>query len=262
VQDVLSSPEFAQAWVDANRFAHAQIVGILEGDRDVTRLVQVQGEAVVLNLVPVLNRALQLIQQKASGLLGRQVRLPAISGDELPGAACKRISTALGRPLPQTCGQIPLFSAEALGDAKAMVQTFDRVTFLLLFLTPVMIIAALASSATRRRTALQIVVAAMVGLAAVGLMATYLESRLTGSAAPDNRAAVSTIVGDVLSGLFTAIWALLAAGLVVLLLLLVTGPYRWARSLRRAVRSAAQRLRTATLAATKAIGTRAIGQGP
>ncbi len=85
-----------------------QVVAVLNGDS--ANIQTVNGE-VVLNLVPVLNQVLANMSGTLNSLLGKNITLPTISGNELPVAVCEKISTALGRPVPATCGQIPLFPA-------------------------------------------------------------------------------------------------------------------------------------------------------
>src|SRR3954449_3829094 len=54
VNQILSSTQFQQLWVGANRFAHAQLVAVLRGD---TKVLQTTDGNVELNLVPLLNAA-------------------------------------------------------------------------------------------------------------------------------------------------------------------------------------------------------------
>ena len=75
--------------------------------------------------------------------MGRTVTLPTITDNEAPASACQAIAlNALNRPIPSTCGQIPLFKADKLSEARRAVQAFNRIMVLLLILTPV--VAALA----------------------------------------------------------------------------------------------------------------------
>src|SRR4051794_12985268 len=95
VDQVISSPQFQQLWVGANRFAHSQLVSVLRGHSEV---LQNTNGNVELNLVPLLNAALVRIQGFASTVVGRPVQLPSISATDPPAAACTKIATALGRP--------------------------------------------------------------------------------------------------------------------------------------------------------------------
>jgi hypothetical protein len=67
----------------------------------------------------------------------------------------------------------------------------------------------------------------------------WLESDLTAAARPANRAALSVITGQVLHGFFDiTVWFLIGA-LIVLVVALLTGPYRWAAAARAWARRAA-----------------------
>jgi hypothetical protein len=119
--------------VSANRFAQAQLITVLNGD---SKALRTTGGQVVLNLVPLVNEALRNVQARASALLGKDITLPAISGSTIPAASCQKIAAAIRRPLPPTCGQIPLFKASALTAAQHAYQAFNRLVLALLIITP------------------------------------------------------------------------------------------------------------------------------
>lgn len=248
VQARLSSPEFRQRWIEANRVVHAQLVAVLRGESD---LVFARDGQVVLDLVPVLNAVLQDLQQQASGLIGRDVRLPTIPGDELPAVACQKLSAALDRPLPTTCGQVALFPADRLVEAQRAVRAFDRIVVLLALLVPCLFVAALAVSHQRRRTLIQLVLGAGLGLVVVRRTVFWLQDSLISAAAPENRGSRSVIVETVLHSFFRlSEWFLLGA-LVLLVLALLTGPYPWSRAMRRGVVGVSTATAHATTALTR-----------
>ena len=250
VTKALSTQQFHTIWVTANRVAHTQIVAVLRGD---SAAIQTVNGEVVLNLVPLLNSALQQVQPTIDALLGKNITLPTISSDEVPAAACKKISTALGRPVPATCGQIPLFPASSLDSARQAVTKFDRWTVGLLILTPLLIIGAVLLSRRRRRTALQLAVGGTLGLVVVRRLAMYMEGRIEGAVKPANRAAADAIVSQVLHRFYDVTLVLLIVGLVVVAVLLLTGPYRWARTMRAGTRRGAVAAGTATASATRSL---------
>jgi hypothetical protein len=232
----LASPKFAELWVAANRFAQAQLISALNGN---SKALQSTDGHVVLNLVPLLNEALKGVQAQASGLFGKKITLPTISGTSIPAADCRKIAAAIGRPLPPTCGQIPLFPASALANAQRAYRAFNGIVLLLLILTPLVFIAALAASLRRRRTLLQLTIVGLLGLVVIRRALYWLQSDLIASAKPANRAALTVITGQVLHGLFTATTWFLIGGFILLLLALLAGPYRWAVAFRSWVRRAA-----------------------
>jgi hypothetical protein len=226
---VLDSPQFGTLWTDANRFAHTQLVAVLRGK---SKSITTENGNVVLNLVPLLNTALQSIQPQISAIVGKDVKLPTISGNELPAVACQKISSALSRPLPQTCGQIPLFPADKLKTVQQSVTRFDRIAWLTLILAPVLFILALVASPRRRRTLLQLTISSGFLLVVIRRLCMYLEGRLTSAAKPENRDAAHAIISQVLGRYFLVTGWLVAILLVVAVLALITGPYRWARAVR------------------------------
>ena len=235
VNKILASPKFTKLWVTANRFAQGQLLAALNGN---TKALQATDGQVVLNLVPLLNEALKGVQAQASGLFGKKITLPVISGSSIPAADCRKIAAAIGRPLPPTCGQIPLFPASALAGAQRAYRAFNGVV-LLLILTPLAFIAALLASPRRRRTLVQLTTTGLLGLIVIRRALYWLQSDLIASAKPGNQAALSVITGQVLHGLFTITMWFLIGGLMLLVLALLAGPYRWAAAFRSWVRRAA-----------------------
>jgi hypothetical protein len=164
VTKTLQSSQFQALWKQATLFAHKQLLSVLDGN---SKAVSITNGQVVLNLVPLFDAALQNLQGFISGLLGRPIQLPAISGNELPAVACERIATALNRPVPATCGQIPLFPADQLTQARRAVRIFNRSMVALLIVTPVVAALALWLSRRRRRTLLQLSAGGLLGLVVI-----------------------------------------------------------------------------------------------
>ena len=114
VTKALQSSQFQALWKQAIDFAHAQLLSVLNGN---SKAITTTNGQVVLNLVPLFDAALQNLQGFISGVVGKPVQIPSISGNEIPASACQKIGTALNRPIPTTCGQIPLFPADKLTQA-------------------------------------------------------------------------------------------------------------------------------------------------
>jgi hypothetical protein len=252
VNKVLSTPQFQQFWVTATRTAQQQVVAVLNGD---SKAIQTVNGQVVLNLVPLLNQVLANMSGTLSSLLGRNITLPTISGNELPSVVCQKISTALGRPVPATCGQIPLFPADKLNTAKDYVARFNRWFVGLLILTPLLIIAAIWLSRRHRRTALQIAVGGVLGLIVIRRLTMYLEGRLAGAA--KNQAAAESVISQVLHLFFNLTLLLGIIGLVCVAILLITGPYRWARATRSGVRRGAVATGRTTVSVSRSLSGKA-----
>ena len=75
----------------------------------------------------------------------------------------------------------------------------------------------------------------MIGLVVVRRVVIWLESSLVNSGQAANRAARQAIVAQVLHQYFSVSRWLILGLVIVFAVTLVTGPYAWAHSLRRAV---------------------------
>ncbi len=237
VNNVLNTAAFQQIWVTANRVAHEALLKVLNGQ---AKALQTSNGEVVLNLVPLLNNVLASVQKQASALIGKDVTLPTLTGNELPSAACAKISAALNRPLPATCGQIPLFPADKLTQAQRAVRLFKSLVVALLIITPLLALLALWLSRRRRRTLMQMAVGVMLVMVLLRRTVFWLQSTLISTGKPENEAARSAIVHQVLHGFFdVSLWVLWIAFAVVVIAA-VTGPYRWAVASRQWVTRAAR----------------------
>lgn len=230
VNNVLNTAAFEQIWITANRVAHEALLKVLNGQ---AKALQTTNGEVVISLVPLLNNVLAAVQKQASDLIGKDVTLPTLTGNELPSAACAKISAALHRPLPASCGQIPLFPASKLDQAQHAVRLFKHLVVALLVITPLLALLALWLSRRRRRTLLQMAVGVMLGMVLLRRTVFWLQNTLIATGKPENKAARSAIVHQVLHGFFDlSLWVLWIA-FAVLVLAAVTGPYRWAVASRR-----------------------------
>jgi hypothetical protein len=232
VTTALQSSQFQTLWKQAVDFAHEQLLSVLNGNSKA--ITETNGQ-VVLNLVPLFDAALQNLEGFISGVVGRPVTIPSVSGNEIPASACQRIGTALNRPVSNTCGQIPLFPADKLTQARHAVRIFNRVLVLLLVLTPVVAAVALWLTRRRRRTLLQLCAGGLLGLVIIRRVINYLTTTLVNTGQPANKSARRAILTHLFHQYFSISRWLLLGLFVVLLVALVTGPYGWAVSLRRVV---------------------------
>jgi len=226
VDEVLSSDRFRDRWIRANRFAHTQIVAVL---RNESEIVDTAGGRVVLNLLPIVNEALQNIEAQAAGLFQKDVDLPEVTGGEVPDEVRDRISLAVGVEVPEDFGEIVVFESDRLEAAQEAVSFFDRAIVFLAILTLILIGLALWVSQRRRRTLLQLVVGSMVGIVVVRRLAMWAEDEVVALAQrPDGERALAAITDQVFGSLFAVTQIVIIVGLVIVAIALITAPYGWA----------------------------------
>jgi hypothetical protein len=239
VNTLLQSDAFKELWVRANRFAQPQLVATLRGEGEV---LSSQNGNVVLNLVPVVNEVLKRVEARGGDLLGRDVNLPEISSGEVPEAARAKLEAALGVPIPPDLGEIVVFQSDKLAAAQDAVALFDRALIFLAALAIATMIGAIVVSMNRRRTLILMSTGIIVGLVAIRRLVMYLQDEVVAIAKPENRGAAGAIVDDLMRGFFSLTQILIVAGLLVVALALLTGPFAWAMSMRRRVASIASAL--------------------
>ncbi|GAA2207699.1 hypothetical protein GCM10009850_031570 [Nonomuraea monospora] len=233
----MGTEQFRTLWTDANRFAHAQILAILEGR---SQTVSVSGTTVTLNLLPVVNNLLVTIEQRLPTIFGKRLDLPTLTSGTVPPGLRERIETAVGVTLPADFAQIRMYDRPMLGQLQEAMLTFKRSVVLLIGGSVLALGLALWISPHRRRTLLQwglwLSISAVVltsGLRAVRdqLLALVPEGVY--------RQGVSVAVYDIFTELRTwGIW-LLWAGVVIAAVCYLVGPGRipvWLRG--NAVRGA------------------------
>ena len=127
---VLGSEKFQKIWArHPAPQVHETLVAVLRGQD--TPAVTSSGGAVVLNTVPLINRALGEVSGLVSNLTGRNITLPTISPNESPSKAVAALSSALGVHLPENYGQITLVHETQLKPVQQMVKRFDRAAYAL-----------------------------------------------------------------------------------------------------------------------------------
>lgn len=229
LQDFFASDAFDRYWTEANQFVHTQLLAALKGEGET---VEVQNGQVVLNLVPLVNEGLKAISGIASDLIGRDVQLPQVSGDEVPSKAISEIEQALGVDLPDDFGHIVVYSSQELAEIQQAIHLFQTGIVVLTILWIAFTAGALWVSQRRRRTLLQLSVSFAVVLVIERRFAMATADQIVDTAKPENQAAASSIVDQVLGSLLTYTGWMLAIVLIVVVVALVTGPYRWAVAIR------------------------------
>jgi hypothetical protein len=230
VDTFIASDAFQRLWVEVNRRAHARAVDVLEGDLGDN--LQVEGDEVVLNLVPVLNRVLAEIGDASPEILGREVDLPTVTVDELPEDAIDKVATALGRDVPDDFGQFTVFRADRLQEAQDAVSLFDRFVVLAVIAAVLLIAASLWLAPRRRRTLLQLMVGIGLGVVVVRRLGLRMGDDIVDFVRPENRDAASVVVDAFISTLMDLTAWVLVIAVVIALVAALSGPYPWARAVR------------------------------
>ena len=158
---VLSSPKAYDLWLQINRAGHEKVVALLRGQ---TNNVYIQGSDVNLNLLPLVSQVLVWADGKLPGGLSARFSPPVITPDMSAEAGIQQVANWSGKPLPSTFGQITLLQSNALGPAQTAVRWFDRLTWILPFLTAALIALTIWLSRRRRRTAIALGIGAAIAI--------------------------------------------------------------------------------------------------
>jgi hypothetical protein len=231
---VLASPKFQAVWTETLTATHRQLVAVLRGQN--TAAVSTSGGYIVLNTVPVINQALGKASGLASDLTGKHVTLPTITSAEVPQQQVAKLSKALGVPLPAHFAEITLVRSSDLATVRRGVKAFDGLTLVLPLVTIALIALTLWLSVNRRRTVLQLAVG--VSLLMIVERRVVLHEQSVLASAAHNPQLASVVLGDLLHGFFVLTAWVLGVALVVLVIALLAGPYRWAAAIRLSVRQA------------------------
>lgn len=240
VDEFVASPQFAKLWKTATLQAHTDAVRLIRGD---AKGIEVVRGRIALNLLPILNRTLAGMVDASPKILGERTRVPVLSANDIPDVAREKLAKALGRPIDEDFGVLTVYDGDQLKAVQDAVKLFDRVVYLLIGLTVLLIPLALVVSTRRRRTALQMVVGAALVMIVVRRLAFVLISQtLALVKVPVNEAAAETVLHAFLNPLINSAGYVAAGLLVVGLVLVMTGSYPWVVSLRTRVASTAKSL--------------------
>ncbi|MER5437520.1 hypothetical protein [Streptomyces sp. NPDC002790] len=153
ISQLIADERFQELWRTTNRFAHERIVALLEKRNE---NVQVKGDTVTLNLLPVVNNLLGSLETELPSVFGKKIDLPTLSSGELPPGLHQRIEKAIGKDLPENFAQIRLYNRNTLSQLQDAVVLFKHALVGLLIAVPVLLALSLWVSPNRRRTLLQL----------------------------------------------------------------------------------------------------------
>ena len=226
VDKVIQTPQFQNAWIEANKIAHQQAVALLEGD---TKVVKLNGDQVTLDLLPLINAVLQDLNQQVPEIFGHTVQLPQLTSGEVPEQARQTLSDALGVDLPSNFGQVVVYTNGNISTLQTAFELYTRGVVALVVLTLLVAALAVLIAPGRRRACLQL--AAGIGLALIATRAIItptVQGALGNISDTTNRDAAGAAIRIFTVNLRDFVsWAIPIALLVALVLYLI-GPGRWA----------------------------------
>jgi hypothetical protein len=235
VQTILGSQAFATVWTATNRYVHEQLLAALEGGGGEGDAVQVQDGQVRLNLLPLVNGALGAVGGLVSNLVGHPVTLPEVTAEQVPSEVVTKLESTLGIDLPDGFGTIVVYDSTELEAVQQAVDRASRAIVVVVVLLVILTTAAIWISPRRRRTILQLASASAVVLVVERRFAIAESNSIVDMVKPENQPAARALVDQVLGGLLRYTGWFLLIALLVLVIGLLTGPYPWARTIRRRV---------------------------
>ncbi|MET0901676.1 MAG: hypothetical protein ABWZ52_00415 [Acidimicrobiales bacterium] len=223
--------------------AHEAVMRVLEGEglRDG---FTVEGKDIKVNLLPLLSRGLERLQDR--GLL-TSVDLPELTADGDPEEQIAQLEEAIDRDLPDDFGQLVVYSSDNVAESQAAVARaqdafalFRRSIIALILLTVVSLGISAALSTNRRRAAIALALSVVAALA-VGrvLVRTVVEEAPNLASKPGGRAALEELVTSLTEGLLRLVSVGLLIGAALALVAFVLGNDRAKRGLRGAASAGA-----------------------
>jgi hypothetical protein len=238
---LLRSRRVYDLWIKLNTFTHKQAIAMLRGE---TKVMRIEGDKIILDLVPLVAIGIQELDKIIPGVLGEKLDLPKIDVQATPDEQRAQLSAALGTTLPPTFGQVTLVQSAEVKRAQTAVKLFDIMTWVLLAVTVMLAAVAVAVSPRRLRTLIQLGLGAVVVVVLVMVVIAQLKGWLAGSIKVKGLVPViNDTVGAIFGSLKDALYWLLATGAAIAVVAYLAGRPRWVlRSLdwvSRAVRAGA-----------------------
>ncbi|MEU6140930.1 hypothetical protein ABZ848_11270 [Streptomyces sp. NPDC047081] len=231
ISKLIRTEQFQNLWRATNRSAHARIVDVLEKRNE---NVRTSDDTVTLNLLPMVNNALNSLEEQLPSLFGKQLDLPELSSGEIPPGLHDRIEKALGVTLPDDFAQIRLYNRHELGQLQQAVVVFKRALVGLLIGTVLLLALALWISPNRRRSVLQLGLWLVVCTAVLSSVLRAVRDQILGQV-PDGvyRDGVRAVLWTVFTTLRERGDQLLLVGIALAVAAYVVGPGRLPVAARR-----------------------------
>ena len=247
VTNVLRSDGFQTVWIELNRRVHDRVLAVVEGESDV---IAAQSDHIDIDLLPLINQALRELSAQLPTLFGKTITLPDLSSGAIPDNLRLRVEDALGVTLPANFAQFTVYDGGQLKALQDTVAASKRYLVLFVAATIVLVLAAFAVSARRRRTAVQLGIWLVVAALAVTVILRAVRRQAVGQV-PEGvyRDGVNAAVDSVFSLLRERGSQIIWIGVLLALIAYLAGPGRIPVWLRRqtvtGARSAGRGLRVA-----------------
>jgi hypothetical protein len=242
VQQVLVSDRFQRIWVEGNRRVHERILAILEGT---STLVVVRHDRVDIDLLPLVNQVLRQLGASLPTLFGKQLSLPDLGTSAIPENLRSRVEDAVGVTLPADFARFSIYDSGQLAAVQEAVTAAERDLVLFAAATIALLVLALVVSPARRRTLLQLGLWLVVAAVAVTAVLRRVRGELLLEVpAGVYRDGVDAAVTSVFAGLRDRGTQLIWIGVLLALLMYLSGPGRapvWLRERMAAVAGATWR---------------------
>ncbi len=230
ITQLLSTKQFQDFWVQANRVAHTAAVKILKGET-IKGVSTANGE-VTLNLFPMISQALTVVGEKAPGILGGD-HIPQLTASIKPDQARAKLSSALGRPLPADFGVITVFKSDQLKLAQEGLKLFNAVIVVVLILTVLLFAGTIALAHKRRRAIIGLALGSVAALVVATAIARVIKGQIIGLVGtPQARDAAKATISQLVNRLNLITRSLLVLGLAIAIIAFVTGDSRLAHRIR------------------------------
>ena len=220
-------------WAEGNRLAHRQLVTTLQ---DENGAVTAGEDDVRLDLLPLVAVALQRLEARVPGILGRDVTLPEIEPDRAPGEIRTLLQDALGRGLPADLGSVTLLRGTQAREAKRTLSLFNDLVILVVALTVALIVAALLVSVRRLRTAFWLGLGSLLAFVVARVIAVRLEQAVVDAVETRGGAAVArSVLSSAVRSLDAFFVWIAVAGAIVAVAALLAGRPTWLQAIGRGV---------------------------
>ena len=197
---------------------HERTVLLLRDELDQLPSIDVESGEVKLNLVPMAAEAIRRVVNAGIVAIGGERQIPEFDSGEDAEQSIDRLAGIVGRDLPPDFGQVALMSEDQLRNAQGLVQTFDRVVWVLIglaiLLSVLAILLAPSWTAGLLRVGAAVAVAVLLGWFAVRMITDAVAQA---ARTPEGQKAVADVTSSVVQSLQPLATVLIVVGLLVAL---------------------------------------------